>query len=51
MEHNSDFVFHDKAVEKATLEYKKYQQKTLSDVEKAFLDYIKEINGIQKDKK
>ena len=44
-------ISHDKAIEKATLEYKKYQQKTLSDVEKAFLDSIKEINGIQKDKK
>ena len=44
-------ISHDEAVKKATLEYKKYQQKTLSDVEKAFLDYIKEINGIQKDKK
>ena len=44
-------ISHDKAIEKATLEYKKYQQKTLSDVEKAFLDSIKEINGIHKDKK
>ncbi len=44
-------VFHDEAVKKATLEYKKYQQKTLSDVEKAFLDSIKEINVIRKDKK
>lgn len=44
-------ISHDEAVKKATLEYKKYQQKTLSDVEKAFLDSIKEINGIQKDKK
>ena len=44
-------ISHDEAVKKATLEYKKYQQKTLSDVEKAFLDSIKEINGIHKDKK
>ena len=44
-------ISHDKAIEKATLEYKKYQQKTLSDVEKAFLDSIKEINVIRKDKK
>lgn len=36
-------VSHDKAIEKATTEYKKYQQKTLSDVEKSFLDSIKEI--------
>ncbi len=44
-------ISHDEAVKKATLEYKKYQQKTLSDVEKAFLDSIKEINIIRKDKK
>ncbi len=44
-------ISHDEAVKKATLEYKKYQQKTLSDVEKAFLDSIKEINGFRKDKK
>lgn len=39
-------VSHDKAVEKATTEYKKYQQKTLSDVEKAFLDSIKQIENV-----
>ena len=44
-------ISHDEAVKKATLEYRKYQQKTLSDVEKAFLDSIKEINVIRKDKK
>lgn len=37
-------ISHDKAVEKATLEYKKYQRKTLSDVEKDFLDSIKDIS-------
>lgn len=42
-------ISHDDAVEKATVEYKKYQQKTLSDVEKAFLDSIKEISEIHKD--
>lgn len=36
-------ISHEKAIEKATSEYKKYQQKTLSDVEKDFLDSIKEI--------
>lgn len=41
-------VSHDKAVEKATSEYKKYQQKTLSDVEKAFLDSIKQIENVGK---
>ena len=42
-------ISHDDAVEKATAEYKKYQQKTLSDEEKAFLDSIKEISEIHKD--
>lgn len=41
-------ISHDQAVEKATIEYKKYQQKTLSNVEKDFLDSIKEIAAIQK---
>ncbi len=36
-------VSHELAVEKATGEYRKYQQKTLSSVEKAFLDSIKTI--------
>jgi hypothetical protein len=36
-------VSHELAVEKATGEYRKYQQKTLSPVEKAFLDSIKTI--------
>ena len=34
-------VSHEQAVGKATEEYKKYQQRTLSDVEKAYLDTIK----------
>ena len=38
-------ISHEKALEKATSEYKKYQQKTLSDVEKDFLDSIKEIES------
>lgn len=38
-------ISHEKAIEKATSEYKKYQQKTLSDVEKDFLDSIKEIEN------
>lgn len=37
----SGSVSHQQAVEKATDEYKKYQQRTLSDVEKAYLDTIK----------
>ena len=36
-------VSHEQAIEKATDDYKKYQQKTLSDVEVAFLDSIKVI--------
>lgn len=43
-------ISHDEAVEKTTVEYKKYQQKTLSDVEKAFLDSIKEISDSAKEK-
>ena len=38
-------ISHEKTIEKATSEYKKYQQKTLSDVEKDFLDSIKEIES------
>ncbi|MBP5447368.1 MAG: virulence RhuM family protein [Treponema sp.] len=38
-------ISHEKAIEKATSEYKKYQQKTLSDVEKDFLNSIKEIES------
>ena len=44
-------VSHDEAVEKAKVEYKKFQQKTLSDVEKAFLDSIKEISDSTKESK
>ena len=38
-------VSHEKAIDKVKGEYKKYQQKTLSEVEKAFLDTIK---GVEK---
>ncbi|MEK7644980.1 MAG: virulence RhuM family protein [Patescibacteria group bacterium] len=38
-------VSHEQAVDKATVEYRKYQQKTLSDVEKAYLDAMV---GVQK---
>jgi len=40
---NAGSISHEQAVEKATTEYRKYQQKTLSDVEKSFLDSIKHI--------
>ena len=43
-------VSHEQAIEKATSEYKKYQQKTLSDVEMAFLDSIKVIADKTADK-
>ena len=36
-------VLKTKAVEKATGEYKKYQQKTLSEVEKNYLDAMKAL--------
>ena len=36
-------VSHKQAIDKATDEYKKYQQKTLSDVERAYLDTIKQL--------
>ncbi|MEK6646094.1 MAG: RhuM family protein, partial [Candidatus Firestonebacteria bacterium] len=36
-------VSHKKAVDKAELEYKKYQAKTLSEVEKVYLDTIKTV--------
>ena len=41
----SGSVSHEKAIEKAKDEYKKYQQKTLSEVEKAFLDSINLIEN------
>ena len=34
---------HEKAIDKAELEYKKYQTKTMSSVEKEYLDAIKTI--------
>lgn len=36
-------VSHEKAVEKATTEYKKYQQKTLSEAEKSYLESLKAL--------
>ena len=38
-------ISHEQAIEKATIEYKKYQQRTLSDVENDFLNSIKEIES------
>ena len=36
-------ISHEQAIEKATTEYKKYQKKTLSEVEKNYLDNLKAI--------
>ncbi len=41
-------ISHERAVEKAELEYKKYKQKTLSNVEK---DYLEIISGLEKSTK
>ena len=41
-------VSHEQAIDKAKTEYKKYQQKTLSDVEKAYLDSIEKITRTTK---
>lgn len=44
-------ISHDKALEKAISEYKKYQQKTLSEAEKNYLDSLKVIERKTKEKK
>ena len=46
-------ISHNQAIEKAKSEYKKYQVKTISPVEKEYLKAIKEINSKikKKDKK
>ena len=44
-------ISHDKAVEKAITEYKKYQQKTLSEAEKNYLEILKAIEKKTKNKK
>lgn len=41
-------ISHNQAINKATAEYKKYQQKTLSDVEKDYLNTIKELENKSK---
>lgn len=40
---NAGKISHEKAIEKAEQEYKKYQVKTLSPVEKAYLESIKQV--------
>ncbi len=44
-------ISHDKAIEKATNEYKKYQQKTLSEAEKNYLESLRAIEQKAKKKK
>ncbi|MFN8248894.1 MAG: virulence RhuM family protein [Ferruginibacter sp.] len=44
-------ISHDKAVDKATIEYKKYQQKTLSEAETNYLESLKAIEQKAKKKK
>jgi hypothetical protein len=43
-------ISHDIAIEKATTEYKKYQQKTLSEVEKNYLESLKTLENKTKKK-
>jgi hypothetical protein len=43
-------VSHDKAIEKATGEYKKYQAKTLSEIEKNYLESLKKLEQKAKTK-
>jgi hypothetical protein len=44
-------ISHEKAIEKATTEYKKYQQKTLSEAEKNYLESFKVLEKKTKQKK
>lgn len=44
-------ISHENAVDKATSEYKKYQQKTLSEVEKNYLESLKTLENKTKKKK
>lgn len=38
-------ISHDKAIEKATEEYRKYQQKTLSEAEKNYIESLKALDN------
>ena len=49
--HNAGSISHEQAVEKALAEYRKYQIKTLSPVEQAYLETIKKTEKIGKSKK
>jgi hypothetical protein len=41
-------ISHDTAIEKASTEYKKYQQKTLSEAEQNYLDSLKSLENQSK---
>jgi hypothetical protein len=45
---NAGSISHEQAVEKALAEYKKYQQKTLSEVEKSYLESLKMLEDKSK---
>jgi hypothetical protein len=47
--HGAGSVSHVQAVDKATNEYKKYQQKTLSEVEKSYLEILKTLEDKSKE--
>jgi hypothetical protein len=44
-------ISHEQAIEKASSEYKKYQQKTISEAEKNYLENLKAIENKTKNKK
>ena len=44
-------ISHEEAVEKATIQYKKYQQKTLSEAEKNYMENLKSIEKKTRNKK
>jgi len=44
-------ISHNQAEKKAKTEFRKYQSKTLSEVEKAYLDSLKQIEGQVKTKR
>ena len=48
---NAGKISHQKALEKAKTEFKKYQNKTLSEVEKSYLEALKQIEKTVKKKK
>jgi len=47
---SSGSVSHNQAIEKAKTEYKKYQVKTISPVEKEYLESLKKLNNIINEK-